>query len=92
MDTDDKAEYVHSQTTVSEGKHSVSRPKKVVRNPWNRAGKSKNIQLNLAYITEPTTYEEAAMSPRMSATLFSDKTYFNSTNPFSCIWKNGKQQ
>lgn len=45
-------------------KRNVGRPKKVIKNPWGRAGKPKNIEFNLTEITEPTTYKEAKMSPQ----------------------------
>jgi len=50
------------QKTAVDMKRTVGRPKKVVKNPWGRVGKPKDIKLNLAEITEPMTYEEAMMS------------------------------
>jgi len=55
---------VDSQQTTSEKRRGVGRPKKIVRNPWSRAGKPDNIELNLAEIIEPTTYDEAIISPQ----------------------------
>jgi len=62
IDGDNKIERVNPQKTAVDTKRSVGRPKKVVRNPWGRVDKLKDIKLNLAEIIEPTTYEEAMMS------------------------------
>lgn len=52
------------QESVPEVKRGVGRPKKVIKNPWGRTRKPKNVELNIAEIVEPTTYEEAVMSPQ----------------------------
>jgi len=62
INSDDKTERVDTQKTAVDAKRSVGRPKKIVRNPWGRVGKPKDIELNLAEIIEPTTYEEAMTS------------------------------
>lgn len=61
---DDNVESIKSHKTIAEEKCKVGRPKKIIKNPWGRAGKSKNIEFNLTEIVEPITYEEAVNSPQ----------------------------
>lgn len=37
---------------------------KIIRNPWVKAGKPKNLEINLLEIIEPRTYDEALESPQ----------------------------
>lgn len=43
---------------------STTECEKVVRNPWGRAGKPKDIEINLTEIVEPITFEQAITSPQ----------------------------
>lgn len=51
---------------------------KVVRNPWGRTGKPKDIEINLTEITEPVSFEQAMASPQRSEWELAMKDELNS--------------